>query len=87
MLGQVLTLLLAKLAAKNDLLGFVAEPAPIINCSNGELWIAQDGGVELRPHRPESYLRHCLDVAKGRHCPNKKMRADTFRADIDREFW
>ena len=62
-LSQVLTLLKAKLAAKDDLLGFVAEPAPVINCSNGELWIAQDGSVELRPHRPESYLRHCLDVA------------------------
>jgi putative DNA primase/helicase len=62
-LSQVLTLLKAKLAAKDDLLGFVAEPAPVINCSNGELWIAQDGNVELRPHRPESYLRHCLDVA------------------------
>jgi putative DNA primase/helicase len=62
-LSQVLTLLKAKLSAKDDLLSFVAEPAPVINCSNGELWIAQDGSVELRPHRPESYLRHCLDVA------------------------
>ena len=62
-LSQVLTLLRAKLAVKDDLLGFVAEPAPVINCANGELWIAQDGSVELRPHRPESYLRHCLDVA------------------------
>jgi putative DNA primase/helicase len=62
-LSQVLALLKAKLAAKDDLLGFVAEPAPVINCSNGELWIAQDGSVELRPHRPESYLRHCLYVA------------------------
>ena len=62
-LSQVLALLRAKLAVKDDLLGFVAEPAPVINCANGELWIAQDGSVELRPHRPESYLRHCLDVA------------------------
>jgi putative DNA primase/helicase len=61
-LSQVLTLLRAKLAAKDDLLGFVAEPASVINCSNGELWIAEDGSIELRPHRPESYLRHCLDV-------------------------
>ena len=62
-LSQVLTMLRAKLAVKDDLLGFVADPAPVINCSNGELWIAQDGSVELRPHRPGSYLRHCLDVA------------------------
>ena len=30
---------------------------------NGELWLADDGTVELRSHRPESYLRDCLDVA------------------------
>ena len=37
-------------------------PPPVINCANGEVWIAPDGTVELRPHRPESHLRHCLDV-------------------------
>jgi Family of unknown function (DUF5906)/D5 N terminal like len=63
LLSQVLTLMRAKLAAKDDLLGFVADPAPVINCTNGELWLSADGSVELRPHRPESYLRHCLDVA------------------------
>ncbi len=63
LLSQVLTLLKAKLAAKDDLLGFVADPPSVINCTNGELWIGPDGSVELRPHRPESYLRHCLDVA------------------------
>ncbi len=62
-LGQVITLLKAKLAVKDDLLSFLANPPPVINCSNGELWIAEDGTVELRPHRPESYLRHCLHVA------------------------
>ena len=63
LLSQVLTLLKAKLAVKDDLLGFVANPPPVINCANGELWINPDGTVELRPHRPESHLRHCLDVA------------------------
>jgi P4 family phage/plasmid primase-like protien len=63
LLSQVLTLLKAKLAVKDDVLGFVADPPPVINCSNGELWIAQDGSIELRPHRPGSYLRHRLDVA------------------------
>jgi putative DNA primase/helicase len=63
LLSQVLTLLKAKLAVKDDVLSFLADPPPVINCTNGELWIAQDGIVELRPHRPESYLRHCLDVA------------------------
>ena len=63
LLGQTLTLLKAKLAVKDDVLSFVANPPPVINCANGELWIADDGTLELRPHRPESYLRDCIDVA------------------------
>jgi putative DNA primase/helicase len=63
LLGQVLTLLKASLAANDDLLDFNVNPLPIINCANGELWLTADGSVELRPHRPESYLRHCLDAA------------------------
>ena len=62
LLRQVRTLLEAKLAMKEDLFAFTAEPPPVINCANGELWIAPDGKVELRSHKPESYLRHCLDV-------------------------
>jgi putative DNA primase/helicase len=62
LLSQVLTLLKAKLAVKDDLLSFVANPPPVINCANGEVWIAAGGSVDLRPHRPESHLRHCLDV-------------------------
>jgi putative DNA primase/helicase len=62
LLSQILTLLKAKLAVKDDVLSFVDNPPPVINCTNGELWIEQDGSVELRPHRPESHLRHCLDV-------------------------
>lgn len=37
-------------------------PSPVMNCLNGELWFSDDGSVTLKPHRPESYLRHCLDV-------------------------
>jgi putative DNA primase/helicase len=62
LLSQVLTLLKAKLAVKDDVLSFVANPPPVINCANGEVWIRPDGIVDLRPHRPESHLRHCLDV-------------------------
>jgi P4 family phage/plasmid primase-like protien len=62
LLSQVLALLKAKLAEKDDVLAFVDNPPPVINCANGELWIGPDGAVELRPHRPESHLRHCLDV-------------------------
>ena len=63
LLGQVLTLLKANLAAAADLLDFNVTPLPVINCANGELWLTADGGVELRSHQPGSFLRHCLDVA------------------------
>jgi putative DNA primase/helicase len=63
LLGQVLILLKAKVSSKDKILKFGANPLPVINCSNGELWISEDGSVDLRPHRPESFLRHCLDVA------------------------
>ena len=52
-----------RLATAKDLLRFEGDPAPVINCKNGELWIAKDGSVELRPHDEKSYLRHCLEVA------------------------
>lgn len=63
LIGQVLTVLKAKVAVKDDVLGFVADPPPVINAANGEIWIADDGSVDLRRHRPDSHLRHCLDVA------------------------
>src|SRR5690349_12073214 len=62
LIGQTITLLEAKLAINDDRLRFTAEPLPVINCRNGELWILDDGRVELRPHRPSSYLRYCLEV-------------------------
>jgi putative DNA primase/helicase len=62
LLSQVITLLKAKLATEKDRLAFVANPRPIINCANGELWIGDDGEFRLRPHKPNSYLRHCLEV-------------------------
>jgi putative DNA primase/helicase len=60
---QVQSLLEAKLAVADDPLRFLRSPLPVINCANGELWIGDDGGVELRPHSYASYLRHCLEVA------------------------
>lgn len=62
LINQTLALLKAKLAAKEDRLGFIADPPPVINCANGEVWIAEDGTVELQPHKPKSFLRHCLNV-------------------------
>jgi P4 family phage/plasmid primase-like protien len=72
LLSQVLTLMKATLAAKDDVLGFVASPPPVINCRNGELWIGPDGSVELRPHRPESHLRQCLEVTYDPDAPCPK---------------
>jgi P4 family phage/plasmid primase-like protien len=63
LMGQVRRLLEAKLAERTDPLGFLAEPPCVINCANGEIWIASDGTIELRSHRPESHLRYCLDVS------------------------
>jgi putative DNA primase/helicase len=62
LMTQAVALLKAKLAPKDDVLGFVSDQRPIINCRNGELWIAPDGSAELRAHQPESHLRHRLDV-------------------------
>lgn len=62
LIGQVVALLMAKVAVDDDRLGFVTEPRNVINCVNGELRIADDGGVKLRPHKAKSYLRHCLDI-------------------------
>ena len=62
-IGQVSTLLKASRSVNGDPLGFIGTPPPVINCSNGELWISSDGSVELRKHQALSYLRHCLPVA------------------------
>jgi len=70
-ISQVRLLARARLATEKDLLRFEGDPAPVINCKNGELWIAEDGSVELRPHNAKSYLRHCLDVA---YDPNAKCQ-------------
>jgi putative DNA primase/helicase len=62
-ISQVLSLLQARLVNEQDCLRFDGDPLPVINCINGELWIVDDGEVDLRPHNPKSYLRHCLDVS------------------------
>lgn len=38
------------------------DPPAVINCNNGEVWFDNEGNATLKPHRPESYLRHCLCV-------------------------
>src|ERR1019366_8364168 len=55
LVNQTVALLKAKLAVKEDRLSFAAEPPRVINCSKGELWINDDGSVDLRRHRPDSF--------------------------------
>ena len=63
LITQVRMLLESRLAVSGDPLGFLAVPPCVINCANGEVWIADDGSIDFRPHRPDSHLRHCLDVS------------------------
>lgn len=55
--------LMGKLASScEDKLRLTAKPYPVINCDNGELWINDDGSVELKKHNPHSYLLQVLNV-------------------------
>ena len=62
LVAQVYKLLAAQLASETDRLGILDDPPSVINCSNCEVWILPNGTIEQRPHQPELYLRHCLDV-------------------------
>lgn len=46
-------------------------PSPVINCTNGELWLNRDGTHKLKPHSYRSYLTSCLNVEynPGAECP------------------
>ena len=85
LMTQVLTVLKAKVAVKDDVLGFVADPPPVINSANGEIWIRDDGAVELRTHHPESHLRHCLNVAydPDAKCPEYDRAVEEIFASAD----
>ena len=45
------------LGGDEDLIGFNADPLPVVNCANGEVWLDKDGKPDLRPHDPTSRLR------------------------------
>jgi P4 family phage/plasmid primase-like protien len=45
-----------------DLIGLSADPLPVVNCANGEVWLDESGEPELRPHDPGSRLTYCLPV-------------------------
>lgn len=58
--SEAMSVLSDMLGADDDILGFNEYLPSVINCENGELWVLEDGKVELRPHRPESRLLNCL---------------------------
>ena len=81
-----LDLTVAMQAAEGDILRLTEEPPPVINCQNGELWIASDGNVELRPHSHSSYLTYVLDVEydPAATCPRfDQALLDIFRDSSD----
>jgi P4 family phage/plasmid primase-like protien len=59
---EVFGLLKIMQARSDDPLHLTSEPPNVINVANGELWLLNDGGVELRPHNPETGMRHVLNV-------------------------
>ena len=50
------------------------QPPRVLNCTNGELWIDDDGNVELRESSPASRMFHSLGVAwnPDADCPTYK---------------
>ena len=58
----------------------------IVNTLSGELHLQEDGTYELKPHSPESNLRHCLpfEFDPGATAPNfQKALKEIFRAASD----
>lgn len=57
-----LTILSGRTHKENNPIHMHDNAPSVINCRNGELWFDEKGDVSFRPHLPESYLQHCLDV-------------------------
>jgi P4 family phage/plasmid primase-like protien len=62
LISSAMSLLEGRVFAKGDLLRFSSPPPMVINCLNGELWFDARGKVTFKPHRAESYLRHCTQA-------------------------
>lgn len=85
LIKQVVSLMRAHLASSDDKLRLNGEPPPVINCRNGELWIGEDGSLELRAHDYRSYLRHCInaDYAPDASCPRYDRAVATIFSKAD----
>ncbi len=62
MVNAALNLLQGRVFKGGDPLRHNSTPPMVINCRNGEVWFDDKGQVTFKPHRPESYLRHCLSI-------------------------
>lgn len=60
--NAALNLLKGRVFRRGDPLRLNTDPPSVINCRNGELWFDDKGQHTFRPHKPESYLRNCLNV-------------------------
>jgi hypothetical protein len=60
--NDIVSLLKARTLREDDPLRFLIAPLPVINCRNGELWLADTANATLTPHSAPSVLHHCLDI-------------------------
>jgi putative DNA primase/helicase len=49
-------------ARDDDQLHFASEPPNVVNTSNKELWLREDGRIDARPQTPATGMRHMLSV-------------------------
>ncbi len=62
MLDNSINLLKGQVFGEGDPLRLTNSPPTVVNCKNGELWFDKSANITFKPHRPESYLRNCLNV-------------------------
>jgi P4 family phage/plasmid primase-like protien len=62
LMGEVVDLIMTLQARDDDLFRRHSDPLRVINCHNGELWLLDDGKVELRPHSASSFLEHQVNI-------------------------
>lgn len=61
--SAIMSIMSGRVYREGDPLGRTEQnPPSVINCQNGEVWFDENGEVTLKPHRPDSYLRHCLNA-------------------------
>ena len=61
LVASALSCLGSKVVVEGDPLRLNATRPSVINCTNGELWLTDDG-PQLRQHRPDSYLTSCSPI-------------------------